>query len=248
MTNPSRPILQATRRGWLPRAVPGSLALAFTILAMAAPMAMLAGCEKKKPPVVEEAPPPPPPPIPDPVQVDPIMRAAAPSAKVQFPQSAAPHSEGLARAVISFADALAKGDAAKFGSMLGPSAKDLLSQLENDGSWETSTASLEAVRVVMVSDDTNPDALAAAVYFAVQGPEGAYVMGWGAAKIGDQWTFTGAPASGDTRRRASEWDNANILALMNDSAPGATDMPEIPDAPADAPAGAPPAEPPPTGG
>ena len=206
------------------------------ILAIGVPSSLLAGCEKKKPPPVVEAPPPPPPPIPEPVQVDPIMAGMAPSAKVQFPQTAAPHSEGLAKAVIAFADALAKGDATKFGAMLQPSAKGLLAQLEGDGRWADATAKLEAVRIVLVEDQVNPDAVAAAVYFATQTPEGADVMGWSAMKVGDQWTFTGAPASSLTKRRASEWDHAGMLGLMSDSASEAPDA----DLPADVPADAPP--------
>lgn len=210
-----------------------------SILAVGAPMSLLAGCEKKKPPPVVEAPPPPPPPIPDPVQVDPIMQAMSPSAKVQFPQTAAPHSEGLAKGVIAFADALAKGDAEKFGAQLHPKDKPLLAQLEGDGSWEDTTKKLEAVRIVLVEDQVDPNAVVAAVYFAVQGPEGAYVLGWSAIKVGDQWTFSGAAASNATKRRASEWDDAGIAGLASDvqldiEVPA---LPEVPDAAPGAPTG-----------
>ncbi len=235
MTNPSRFFPSSTLRV---RPTSGVLAFLFTILSVSVPMSLLAGCEKKKPPPVVEAPPPPPPPVPDPVQVDPIMQSMSPSAKVQFPQFAAPHSDGLARAVIAFADALAKGDATKFGSMLNPvTAKPLLTQLMNDGAWDTSVAEIEAVRVVLVNDDVNPNADAAAVYFAVQATDGAYLLGWGAAKVGDEWKFAGAPASDLVKRRASDWDNLNILALMSD-APAATNTTEIaePEAPAATPA------------
>lgn len=232
-----------------------SLAMALTILAIGAPSSMLAGCEKKKPPPVVEEAPPPPPPIPDPVTVEPILASMSPSAKVQFPQSAAPHSEGLAKAVISLADALAKGDADKFGSLLSPAAKPLLDQLSADGAWETSTKEIEAVRIVLAEDNKDPNAIAAAVYMAVQAPDGAYVLGWGAIKVGDNWTFSGAPASGAKKRRAQEWDRVGVLALMSDNAP--EEAPAIADIPADAPppppaeGTTPPAEtptPPPSGG
>lgn len=234
MTNPSRPTVQPT--------LAGALAMVFTILAIGAPMSMLAGCEKKKPPPVVEVAPPPPPPIPDPVQVDPIMQSMSPSAKVQFPQFAAPHSDGLARAVIAFADALAKGDGTKFGSMLNPiTAKPLLAQLQIDGSWDTSTAAIEAVRVVLVDDGVNPDATSAAVYFAVQDPKGAYVMGWGAAKVGDQWTFAGAPATETEKHRASDWDSVGFAGLISDSLPEAIETIDVPEPPAEpAPGDAPP--------
>jgi len=210
-----------------------SLAMALTILAIGAPSSMLAGCEKKKPPPVVEAPPPPPPPIPDPVAVEPIMTAMAPSAKVQFPQSAAPHSEGLAKAVIAFADALAKGDADKFGAMLNPTAKPLLDQLSADGAWEETTKKIEAVRIVLTEDNKDPNAAFASVYVAVQEPDGAYVLGWGAIKVGDNWTFAGATATSLTKRRVQEWDGVGMLALMSDNAP--EEAPTIAEIPSDAP-------------
>jgi hypothetical protein len=235
-----------------------SLAMALTILAIGAPSSMLAGCEKKKPPPVVEVAPPPPPPIPDPVAVEPIMTAMAPSAKVQYPQSAAPHSEGLAKAVIAFADALAKGDVEKFGAMLSPAAKPLLDQLTADGAWEETTKKIEAVRIVLTEDNKEVNAVSAAVYFAVQAPEGAYVLGWGAIKVGDNWTFAGAAATSLTKRRAQEWDSVGMAALMSDNAPEAP--PTIADVPAEAapslpptdgstpPAETPPTPPAPTGG
>ncbi len=251
MTSPNKPQSKFTSK------TSASLAMALTILAIGAPSSMLAGCEKKKPPPVVEVAPPPPPPIPDPVAVEPIMTAMAPSAKVQFPQSAAPHSEGLAKAVIAFADALAKGDAEKFGAMLSPAAKPLLDQLSADGAWEETTKKIEAVRIVLTEDNKDPNAVSAAVYFAVQDPTGASVLGWGAIKVGDNWTFSGAVATGNTKKRAQEWDNVGMLALMSDNAP--EEAPTIADVPADAPT-PPPAEgttppteapttpPPPTGG
>lgn len=235
--------------------------MALSILAVGASMSLLAGCEKKKPPPVVEPPPPPPPPPPAQVQVDPILASMSPSAKVQFPQTAAPHNEALARAVIAFADALAKGDAEKFEASLGPADKQWMSRLTNDGSWETETAKLEAVRVVMVEDGVNADPTGAAVYFALQTPEGADVIGWGAAKVGDQWMFIGAPSTKATKRRASEWDSVGILALMNDSAAEIV-VPDVPipdgmippgtlpdgQTPPETPSETPPAETPPTGG
>ncbi len=111
----------------------------------------------------------------------------------------------------------------------------VLGQLDADGRWQESTARLEAVRVVLTEETpVGPESMAAAVYLALQEPEGAYVLGWAAIKVGDKWLFTGATATGATKRRASEWDDVGILGLMTDdgaSAP-ALEIQAAPDAPA----------------
>jgi hypothetical protein len=41
---------------------------------------------------------------------------------------------------------------------------------------------------------------------AIQDPKGAYLLGWTAEKIGDNWMFTNAPATNEVRPRAAMWD------------------------------------------
>lgn len=44
------------------------------------------------------------------------------------------------------------------------------------------------------------------VLLAVQDIHGAYLLGWGAERVGDGWAFTNAPSMPDIRPRASLWD------------------------------------------
>lgn len=44
------------------------------------------------------------------------------------------------------------------------------------------------------------------VLTAIQDPDGAYLLGWGALKTGDRWLFTAAPATDDVRARAAAFD------------------------------------------
>src|ERR1043165_4813561 len=101
--------------------------------------ALFAGCEKKAPP-----PPPPPPPAPrpkppEPVAVDVLLQSMKADARVQFPAASAPTDEGMARAVITFADAFARGDADKLRPLLDPIGKQVLDQLTASGEWDDST-------------------------------------------------------------------------------------------------------------
>jgi hypothetical protein len=44
------------------------------------------------------------------------------------------------------------------------------------------------------------------ILMAIQDPKGAYLLGWTAEKIGDNWMFTNAPATNEVRPRAAMWD------------------------------------------
>lgn len=171
---------------------------------------LLVGCEEKKPKVVETPPPPPPPApqAPDPVQLDPIIASVKPDARVQFPQAHAPTDAALAQAVLQFADALAKGDDARFGAMLDPMSSGILAQITGSGGWEEAVKKIEAVRVVLC-EGGDPMAVAqesATVVLAIQEPGAAYVLKWVAVKPGDKWAFAAAPSLAATKARASEWD------------------------------------------
>jgi hypothetical protein len=200
---------------------------------LAATPAMVA-CEKKKEAPPPPPPPPPPPRSPDPIDIKVVLQSAKPDARVNFGQSYAPTDETLARAVIAFADALARGDSAKFGSMLAPEAKSDLDTLSGSGGWEEGTAKIEAVRVVRLDDMTaggpgggpggSGASTGAMVQFAVQDPTGAYLLGWEAIKVGDKWAFKGADAPNNERRLAAELDG-NSAPASSGAAPAASSAP-----------------------
>lgn len=218
-----------TRRNNLVLSTILGLAPALACVAMLSPL--LGGCEKKK-----EAPPPPPPaplapPAPERVSLDPILDELKPSAKVQYPAEQAAYAEGLARAIVRFADAMAKGDAEKFDALLQPDAKALLAQLLASGGWDEATGKIEAVRVVYVDESpAGPDAISAVVFVAVQDPDGAYVLGWNALNVDDKWLFKGSAATSKVKRRASEWDGESLGGLSTDEASGGADEAPVPPA------------------
>jgi hypothetical protein len=174
-------------------------------------MPALMACEKKKEAPPPPPPPPPPPKSPEPIDIKLVLQSAKPDARVNFGQAYAPTDESLARAVIAFADALAKGDAAKFGAMLAPEAKSDLDSLTGTGGWEEGTTKIEAVRVVRLDDITSGGpgggpggsgaSTGAMIQFAVQDPTGAYLLGWEAIKVGDKWAFKGADAPTNEQAR-----------------------------------------------
>lgn len=167
---------------------------------------MLASCgkkeEKKAPP-----PPPPPPPVAAIVDVDALMQTLHPDARVQFPANKAPRSETLARTVIAFADALAKGDADTFGKLITDDAKQDLSTLTAGGEWEDALKKIEAVRIVRLEgtgDEGSPSS--AILTLAVQDPNGSYVLNWSGVLKDGTYVFDGLRSPRESRRRADEWD------------------------------------------
>lgn len=166
----------------------------------------LPGCKKKEEKKVE-APPPPPPPPPRPVEVDAVMQSMKADARVQFPQAKAPTDENLARAVIEFASALAKGDATQMQGMLDASSKTVLEQLRASGGWDEAVEKIQAVRVVQLSGSEAGGMLS----LAIQEPGSAYVLNWVISGADGRFVFGGMPASSQVLARASEWDNASVL-------------------------------------
>jgi hypothetical protein len=218
-----------------------------------ATLAPLGGCEEEK----KEAPPPPPPP-PPPVDTDALLASMQPDRRVQFPRAFAPTSEGLARAVVNFADALAKGDAARFASMLAPPSQPVLDRLRDTGQWDEAVARIEAVRVVApvaplgsARGMGGPAANAPIVIFAVQEPGAAYLLAWVAMGAEDAWTFVAVPVGGLTRPRAIDFDvqgDPTALLMLSGLTDGPDGMPapNLPGAaPGDVPAPSAPAVPPP---
>lgn len=207
--------------------------------------AALTGCEKKKPVAVAPPPPPPPPPAPEKISVDPVLQSMKPDARVSFPESSAPYSESLARAVITLADALAKGDATAMRARLAPDDQQVLDTLVGSGEWEESVAKIKGVRVVSLMH-ADPEGPTAIVGLAVQEQGEAYLLGFAGVKESDAWTFTAVPAPGETRARASDFDGATVGVAFSGSfipeaAPASNDPSLAPDeeAPDDAPADAP---------
>lgn len=180
---------------------------------MVAPVAPLIGCEEKKKPAPPPPPPPPPPPrAPDPVQVDGILQSMQADARVQFPQGSAPYSEDVARAVIMFADALAKGDADAMRRMLGPSGQNVLDRLLADGEWETATDKIEGVRVVAMSH-SGPESPSADFGLAIQEAGSAYALRWSATKSGGNWVFEPLPSTAQSLPRAADFDTQSLSDL-----------------------------------
>jgi hypothetical protein len=119
-----------------------------TTLAVAV-MALAAACSKKKPPPPLPPPPPPPPqPAPEPVSFDSISQEMKADPRVQFAGGLAITDESVARAVISLADAIARGDISKLDPLLSQPAKNVVKSLQESGEWSTATKDIEAVRVV----------------------------------------------------------------------------------------------------
>lgn len=191
-------------RSALKRVVGGIL-----IATVAASGAMtLTGCGEKKE-EVKAPPPPPPPPPPKPVDVGALTQTMRADKRVQFPAERAPLDERVARAVISLADALAKGDAESFAGQLTGEAKDVLEQLRNTGQWEEATGKIEAVRVVeLAAPGNNPASFG--VTLAIQEPGAAYLVRFGATLTGDRYLFNGQSGGRLVKPRANQFDDGVV--------------------------------------
>lgn len=182
----------------------------------------LPGCKEKEEKKVE-APPPPPPPPPQPVEVDALMQSMKADARIQFPQAKAPTDENLARAVIDFASALAKGDAPAMQGMLDAGGKTVLEQLRASGGWDEAVEKIQAVRVVQLAGSEAGGMLS----LAVQEPGSAYVLNWKIAGADGKFIFGGLPASSQVLARASDWDTANVMPSVAGPGGPKIDNPEL---------------------
>jgi hypothetical protein len=201
-------------------------------------VAVLGGCEKKKkkpppppPPVVDRAPPPPPK-----VEVATLLQELNSDARVQFPEASAPTDRDLAEEVIRFANALARGDEKSMRPMLDRAGQAVLDELIGNGSWGDATASIEAVRIVRLTQSgfERPSAMVAT---AIQDRGGAYVLNWNATPRDTGYVFAPALSPGEVKPRASDWDSAVITASLDlpEDRPGAGNAPGAKDKPADQP-------------
>jgi hypothetical protein len=120
------------------------------ILALCASSALsLEACGKKKPPpppapVVK----PPPPPQPPPVSFDTISQELKADARVQFAPDLKLEDQDVAKAVISLADALARGDSNAVTALVSRPAKPVVDTISAMGGFGDS---VEAARVVFVT-------------------------------------------------------------------------------------------------
>lgn len=207
MTNPNQPD-SARRR-------PGLVSMTLVAL-LSASLAFAPGCSKpkKKPP-----PPPPPkpvaPPPPEPVDIQALMQELHPDARVKFADGQAPADRTLAEGVIHLADYIAKGDAKAMKKMLDRSAQTVLDELVSTGSWGDETKKIEQVRVVYLSDTSEPKPDSATVGIAIQDPAGAYMLGWTLKREGENWVAAAAPAPADSKSRASDFDGTRVSAASS---------------------------------
>lgn len=115
---------------------------------------LMTGCPKPPPPPPQPAPVQPPPP-PPPVSLESLGQDMQADARVTFTQGLEVQAdeEALGRAVVSLADAIAKGDADKLDKMLTAKAKPLLAELKATDQWSDATKKIESVRVVELRKD-----------------------------------------------------------------------------------------------
>jgi|GEM_PF-1622245 len=151
------------------------------------------------------------------VRIDQIMAQLKPDARVQFAQDLAPSDPSVAKAIVSAADALAKGSDSALRAMLAPDAQSTLDGLVNSGDWETSTKRIEGVRVIAVKQEPKEAANAEkfVVQFAIQEPGEAYLIGWEGSKQGANWKLSGSKAPAGTKPRASDWAGGDTSSLSH---------------------------------
>lgn len=138
-----------------------------------------------------------------------MLQSMGADKRVVFPQTYAPVDRTLAEAIVKLGTALAKGDAAGMEGLLTPEARTALASLKASGEWETATAKLEGLRVVMMTETPGAERATSSevlLQTALQEPGKAYVLGWRGKKNGDLWLFEGADASRETRSRAADFD------------------------------------------
>lgn len=190
------------------------MTLGVALLVAAGQMVTLSGCGKEEPPPPpppKRDPPPPPPPVR--IEISPLMIGV--DARVQFPADKAPYDRNLAEAVISFATALATGDDATLGGMLGLRSREILDSMLADGSWFDETDEIEAVRVVYLGQEPDgaDDANFAEFVLAVQQPGKAYTLGWSADDTDGGWVMSPMETPEGTRPRAADWDADSMADL-----------------------------------
>lgn len=147
--------------------------------------ALVGGCEKEAPP------PPPPAPAPAPVVEVSPLEGLKMDPRVQFPQEREPSTRELAEAIATLASAFVKGDANAAKSVLSPDAGALIDAMVATGEWKTGTASVETVRVCVLSEQA--DSGSATLGLGIQDATGAYLLAWRGSNADGVWEFAPMP-------------------------------------------------------
>ncbi len=146
------------KNGW------SNLARTAAVLAMCfAGATGMTSCGKKAPPP-KPAPPPPPPPAPEVVEVsfDTISQDMKADARVQFAPDLKLEDEEVARAIVTLADAWAKGDTEALSRVMSKSTKAAIEGVQELGGFAGDNQP-EAVRVVFVAKNDDSSGLKVSV-------------------------------------------------------------------------------------
>jgi hypothetical protein len=103
--------------------------------------------------------------------------------------------EGLARAALSLADALARGDASKIEKLITRPARAVVDSLRDTGEWATATKGIEAVRIVYAGPNAGGGPSLEQIGQMITSPEFAAHMQQVASALAGA---TGAAAEGET--------------------------------------------------
>lgn len=189
------------------------IATALALPVMASVTLNLAACGKKEeppppPPPPREAPPPPPP---RPVTLAPIAQRVGVDQRVSFAQQHAPTDAGFAEAIFRLANGFATQNADALYPLLSDTGDRILDQVSQQ--WFDLT--IEAVRVVSMDPAAKAarNLSSATFVLAIQTEDGATVHAFRATKDGNQWIADPLPASLETKRLASDWDQGDYFAI-----------------------------------
>ncbi len=130
--------------------------------------------------------------------------------RVEFPEDRAPQNREAAVAVAGLASAIASGDSDGLGVWLSPGFMPVLSDLVDDGSWNSSTGEIEVVRVCSLDHDEDHMRLA----LGIQDSEGAYLLGWDGSLKGTRWRFEPIAIESQYAMAASDLDDAPLIGPM----------------------------------
>lgn len=172
---------------------------------------VLPACGKEEEPEPEPEPrrvAPPPPPAPRPVTLSSVrQRLDGIDQRVTFDQQHAPTDAALAELVFTLADGFAQQNADAMYPLLSETGDRVLDQVSQD--WFDMT--IEAVRVVSMDSSarTQRNPSNAMFVLAIQTDDGANVVAFRATRGDGGWIADPAPASLETRRLASDWDEAS---------------------------------------
>lgn len=132
------------------------MTLGVMVCGLAVACALTMGCKEKAPPPAPPPPPPPPPAAPPEVSFSSIFNELKVDPRVEAREGLGVTDASFARSAAMLADALARGDADKFGALLTRPSQRVLAELKSNGGWASETGAIERVRIVYAS---NPGAM-----------------------------------------------------------------------------------------